>query len=65
MNKNRAHKIDLQTWRVQSTETQKPKPYIKPCLIELGDLRSLTLGPSFGLCESGHETSLKDDLMCP
>jgi hypothetical protein len=29
------------------------KPYKKPCLEELGDLRTLTLGPSPGPFDSG------------
>jgi len=29
------------------------KPYHQPHLNELGDLRSLTLGPTFGRAESG------------
>lgn len=32
---------------------QPRKPYKKPCLEELGDLRTLTLGPSPGPFDSG------------
>lgn len=28
------------------------KPYFKPCLEELGDLRTVTLGATGGACES-------------
>lgn len=36
---------------------EKRKVYSKPCLEELGDLRTVTLGTSNGLGESGHEAS--------
>ena len=40
-------------------EPVAPKPYQKPELIDLGDLRTLTLGPTIGLGESGNEGVLK------
>jgi hypothetical protein len=40
--------------QISSTEKDAPlKPYCKPCLEELGDLRTKTLGASPGMCESG------------
>jgi hypothetical protein len=37
-----------------SAETSKPRrPYTSPCLSELGDLRTLTLGGSPGANDSG------------
>jgi hypothetical protein len=57
MENNEAKKIDLRTGEKHTGEKQPRKPYFKPVLIILGDLQSLTLGPSIGIYESGYPTT--------
>jgi len=46
-----------------SMEKEKPlKPYLKPALEELGDLRAVTLGPTPGFGESGSPGTLWNGL---
>jgi hypothetical protein len=49
------HQIELkESEKADLMEKEEPlKPYLKPYLEEMGDLRNLTLGPSPGIGESG------------
>jgi hypothetical protein len=53
MNRDTEKKLESEIRQSKIKKGLTPKPYVKPRLIELGDLRSLTLGASPGLFESG------------